>query len=267
MAPMKHLTHRLVMTSFAASMLFVGAGCPGMTGHDIAVPATGANGESDLSSTNGVSAGLQEQAYLKQERDAYGSAEQPPAGQQQQMPPQDTSAQVNASADASVPIPPKPTMSELPKVFPGVLPAARIHNKVVTIATAKGNITFEVLDGEAPKASSNFIALAEAGFYDGLTFHRVEPGFVIQGGDPSGNGTGGPGYQFEDEPVRLDYKEGIVAMANAGADTNGSQFFIMLADTPLPKKYTIFGRVLTGMDVVHKIVKGDRMTSVMVGGK
>jgi cyclophilin family peptidyl-prolyl cis-trans isomerase len=133
------------------------------------------------------------------------------------------------------------------------------------LETGKGTITFELLDSEAPKTVSNFVALAKSGFYDGLTFHRVVKGFVIQGGDPSGNGTGGPGYKFEDEPVRLDYKAGIVAMANAGPDTNGSQFFIVLEDQPtLPKAYTIFGRVTAGMDAVQEIAVGDRMTKVTI---
>jgi cyclophilin family peptidyl-prolyl cis-trans isomerase len=119
---------------------------------------------------------------------------------------------------------------------------------------------------EAPKTVSNFVYLASLGYFDGLTFHRVVPGFVVQGGDPSGNGTGGPGYKFEDEPVTLDYKEGTVAMANSGPDTNGSQFFICLEDQPtLPKSYTIFGQVTEGMDVVKKIGIGDRMNSVTVG--
>ncbi len=126
---------------------------------------------------------------------------------------------------------------------------------------------FELFDGDAPMTVSNFVALTMRGFYDGLTFHRVVPGFVIQGGDPSGNGTGGPGYKFDDEPVHRDYDEGIVAMANSGPNTNGSQFFIMLADNPLPKQYTIFGKVTSGMDVVHKIVIGDKMTKVTVEDK
>ncbi|MCL4365607.1 peptidylprolyl isomerase [Patescibacteria group bacterium] len=114
-------------------------------------------------------------------------------------------------------------------------------------------------------AASNFMVLAANGFYDGLTFHRVEPGFVIQGGDPDGNGAGGPGYEFADELVTRDYKKGIVAMANAGPDTNGSQFFIMLEDHPeLPKKYTIFGQVISGMEVVEKIAVGDVMQKVVI---
>jgi len=148
--------------------------------------------------------------------------------------------------------------------FPGILPEAQLENKQIRIKTDKGDIVFELLGKEGPKAASNFIYLTERGFYNGLTFHRVEPGFVIQGGDPAGNGTGGPGYKFEDDTVNLSYKEGIVAMANAGPNTNGSQFFIMLAENPLPPNYSIFGRVTSGMDVVKKIAIGDVMTSVVI---
>ncbi len=151
--------------------------------------------------------------------------------------------------------------------FPGILPASRINNKKVTITTSKGVIVIELYPQDAPKAVSNFVYLAEKNFYNGLTFHRFVSGFVIQGGDPTGNGSGGPGYQFEDEKVTKDYNKGIVAMANAGPDTNGSQFFIMLKDTPLPKKYTIFGNVISGMDTVAALRAGDIMESVVVSNK
>ncbi len=151
--------------------------------------------------------------------------------------------------------------------FPGVLPVNQIENREVRITTAKGDIVFQLYDKDAPKTVSNFVYLAKGGFYDGLTFHRVEPSFVIQGGDPNGNGTGGPGYQFEDEKVTRSYTRGVVAMANAGPNTNGSQFFIMLADTPLPPNYTIFGEVTSGMNVVDQIRVGDVMKSVQVEAK
>lgn len=155
----------------------------------------------------------------------------------------------------------KKTYSE----FPGVLPEGKIANKKAVIETNKGVIEFELLNEEAPKTVSNFVFLSEDGFYDGLTFHRVEPGFVIQGGDPNGNGTGGPGYKFEDEKVTRKYDKGIVAMANSGPNTNGSQFFIMLEDTPqLPPDYTIFGKVLKGQDVVDSIQVGDVMNKVTI---
>lgn len=148
--------------------------------------------------------------------------------------------------------------------FPGILPDAQVVNKIVRIITTKGEIVFELLPDQGPKAASNFVYLAKQKFYDGLTFHRVVPSFVIQGGDPLGTGTGGPGYSFADDLVSLPYKKGIVAMANAGPNTNGSQFFIMLEDNPLPSSYSIFGRVVSGMDVVKKIQVGDRMTSVTI---
>ncbi|MBN1585619.1 peptidylprolyl isomerase [Candidatus Uhrbacteria bacterium] len=152
-----------------------------------------------------------------------------------------------------------------PTAFPGVLPSGELANRQVRIVTNRGEIVFEVLGGEGPKAASNFIALARSGYYDGLTWHRVEPGFVIQGGDPEGTGRGGPGYRFGDDPVKLPYSAGIVAMANAGPDTNGSQFFICLEDLPtLPPSYSVFGRVVSGMDVVRNIAVGDTMDRVTV---
>ena len=149
--------------------------------------------------------------------------------------------------------------------FPGQLEEQRIENKQVRITTEKGDIVFTLFADTAPLTVSNFVYLTEEGYYDGLTFHRREEGFVIQGGDPNGTGTGGPGYKFEDE---LDddrtYTRGIVAMANAGPNTNGSQFFVMLDDVALPHLYTIFGEVTEGMDVVDEIEIGDVMTSVVV---
>src|SRR3989338_4151992 len=130
---------------------------------------------------------------------------------------------------------------------------------MITIETNYGKIVFETYNEDAPKTAENFVTLASKGFYNGLTFHRVIKGFMIQGGDPNGNGTGGPGYKFDDEldpntaSYKAGYKKGVVAMANAGPNTNGSQFFIMTADYPLPNNYTIFGKVVSGQDVVDKI--------------
>lgn len=130
---------------------------------------------------------------------------------------------------------------------------------MVTLETNYGNITIEFYRNDAPKTVENFATLASKGFYNGLTFHRVIKGFMIQGGDPNGNGTGGPGYKFADElnpqtaSYKAGYKAGVVAMANSGPNTNGSQFFIMHADYPLPNAYTIFGKVVAGQDVVDKI--------------
>jgi cyclophilin family peptidyl-prolyl cis-trans isomerase len=129
----------------------------------------------------------------------------------------------------------------------------------VTIETNKGTIVFETYDTDAPKTVQNFITLAQKGFYNGLIFHRVIEGFMIQGGDPTGTGMGGPGYKFADElnpntpSYQQGYLRGVVAMANAGPNTNGSQFFIMHQDNELPHLYTIFGKVTSGMDVVDAI--------------
>jgi cyclophilin family peptidyl-prolyl cis-trans isomerase len=135
----------------------------------------------------------------------------------------------------------------------------------VLIKTNKGDIKLELNPAEAPLTVNNFVTLARDGFYDGVTFHRVVDGFVIQGGDPDGSGRGGPGYKFKDEPVKRRYRAGTVAMANAGPNTNGSQFFICLEDQPtLPPSYTIFGDTISGMDVVRSIRVGDVMQSVTV---
>jgi len=130
---------------------------------------------------------------------------------------------------------------------------------IVKIQTNKGDITLELYINDAPKAVTNFISLASKGYYDGVIFHRVIPGFMIQGGDPTGTGSGGPGYEFADElnpnteSYKRGYMRGVLAMANAGPDTNGSQFFILHQDYPLPHKYTIFGRVTEGQETVDAI--------------
>lgn len=123
----------------------------------------------------------------------------------------------------------------------------------VTLQTTEGAIVLALNEGQTPKTVENFVTLAKKGFYNGTVFHRAITGFMIQGGDPKGDGTGGPDYTFADEPFTGEYLRGAVAMANAGPNTNGSQFFIMHADYPLPKNYTIFGKVIGGMDVVDKI--------------
>lgn len=123
------------------------------------------------------------------------------------------------------------------------------------VETNKGDFTIELLPAEAPMTVNNFVCLARAGYFDNTPFHRIVAGFVIQGGDPTGTGSGGPGYRFNDEPIGLDYEKGTVAMANAGPNTNGSQFFVVLDDLRgrLGKNYTIFGKVTDGMDVVDKL--------------
>ncbi|HEY9286346.1 MAG TPA: peptidylprolyl isomerase [Pyrinomonadaceae bacterium] len=151
-------------------------------------------------------------------------------------------------------------------------------NRIATIETNHGTIRFELLEQDAPKTTENFRLLAERGYYDGVIFHRVIKGFMIQGGDPTGTGSGGKsawGGRFDDEINRTSelyrgaYAKGTVAMANAGPNTNGSQFFIMHADYPLPPSYTKFGRVVEGQDVVDKIattptLPGDRPASEVV---
>jgi cyclophilin family peptidyl-prolyl cis-trans isomerase len=125
-----------------------------------------------------------------------------------------------------------------------------------TIRTSKGDITAKLLAEDAPKTVNNFVFLAREGFYDGVIFHRVIEGFVIQGGDPTGTGTGGPGYRFEDElesARKHGYRMGTLAMANAGPDTNGSQFYICHQDVGLPPNYTVFGKTTDGLDVVDDI--------------
>lgn len=125
-----------------------------------------------------------------------------------------------------------------------------------TISTNFGDIEIELFAAEAPLTVNNFVFLARDDYYDGVIFHRVVPGFVIQGGDPEGTGRGGPGYEFADElNSERPYTRGIVAMANAGPDTNGSQFFVMLADVDLPPAYNIFGQVTSGMEVVDAIAQ------------
>jgi len=148
----------------------------------------------------------------------------------------------------------------LPTVASSSITSNLTNNEhMITIQTNKGTIVFETYDADAPNTVNNFITLANKGFYNGVIFHRVIAGFMIQGGDPTGTGMGGPGYTFADElnpatqSYQTGYVRGTVAMANAGPNTNGSQFFIMQKDTPLPHSYTIFGHVTSGMDVVDAI--------------
>ncbi|MEY4722751.1 MAG: peptidyl-prolyl cis-trans isomerase peptidyl-prolyl cis-trans isomerase [Candidatus Parcubacteria bacterium] len=252
-------TQRILLASVLA-LTFVGAGCAPKGDGKVAVPASEAGKEMINASTND----LYGAAALKQQVDA------------------DAAAQAKADADAkaaatdkNAATPDDATTKEKPKAGTmqkferptkpvGLLPDAEVTNKQIHIKTSKGDIVFELLPKEGPLAASNFVALARSGFYDGLTFHRVIPGFMAQGGDPMGTGYGGPGYQFPDDKVNLKYEPGIVAMANSGPDTNGSQFFIMTASTPLPPSYSIFGRVTSGQSVVDSLKIGDVMTTVTV---
>jgi peptidyl-prolyl cis-trans isomerase B (cyclophilin B) len=140
-------------------------------------------------------------------------------------------------------------------------------NYSVSIETNRGTIELELYPQHAPKTVNNFVFLAQQGFYDGVTFHRVIADFMIQGGDPTGTGRGGPGYKFADEFVGnpLKHERGVISMANAGPNTNGSQFFITHLPTPhLNGRHTVFGKVTKGQDVVDAIEQGDEMISVKV---
>ena len=140
-------------------------------------------------------------------------------------------------------------------------------NPMATITMEKGGvIEIELYPDSAPKTVENFVTLSKKGFYNGLTFHRVEPGFVVQGGDPNGNGSGGPGYTIKAEFNDRHHERGTVAMARTpDPDSAGSQFYICLAPAPsLDRQYTVFGKVVKGMDVVDGIRIGDKMKSVMV---
>jgi cyclophilin family peptidyl-prolyl cis-trans isomerase len=129
-----------------------------------------------------------------------------------------------------------------------------------TLHTTEGAIELELYGDDAPKTVENFEKLSRDGFYEGVIFHRVIPDFMIQGGDPTGTGTGGPGYQFEDEINEHRVERGALAMANAGPNTNGSQFFIVTTEAApwLDGKHTVFGRVTSGMDVVDRISEAER---------
>ncbi|TME46701.1 MAG: peptidylprolyl isomerase [Chloroflexi bacterium] len=155
----------------------------------------------------------------------------------------------------------------MPKRYSGpeqaIDPAKRYQ---ATITTERGDIVMSLDPSRAPKTVNNFVFLARDGYYDGLTFHRVVDDFVIQGGCPEGTGRGGPGYQFDDEPVQGEYIAGAVAMANSGPNSNGSQFFICTIDdrSKLAKSYNLFGQVIRGMDVVTSVRPGDVMRSVTI---
>ena len=137
----------------------------------------------------------------------------------------------------------------------------------VKMETARGDIELELYPQYAPKTVNNFVFLAQEGFYDGITFHRVIANFMIQGGDPTGTGRGGPGYRFEDEFAAnpLKHETGVISMANAGPNTNGSQFFITHAPQPhLDGRHTVFGKVVRGQDVVDAMRQGDRILQVTI---
>lgn len=151
---------------------------------------------------------------------------------------------------------PSPSVSSSPKptdVAPPPMMIDITKSYTTILHTEKGDITITLNAKETPITVNNFVALARTNFYNGTPFHRVIRGFMIQGGDPKGDGSGGPGYRFADEPITGGYTRGTVAMANAGPNTNGSQFFIMHGDTQLPKNYVIFGMVTKGLEVMDAI--------------
>lgn len=169
-----------------------------------------------------------------------------------------TTAAETSSGDAAVECPPAEGTEERTTSFESAPPMCLTPGVDYTavITTDAGTVTVDLLEDKAPETVNNFVFLARNHFYDGITFHRVIPGFMIQGGDPQGTGSGGPGYQFSDElPAAGEYEIGSVAMANAGPDTNGSQFFIVTGDAgvSLPPDYSLFGAVTEGMETVTAI--------------
>jgi len=154
----------------------------------------------------------------------------------------------------------KPTMTS-EKISKPEMIIDKTKDYKAVLKTSKGEITIDLNEAETPITVNNFVYLGQNDFYNNTIFHRVIKGFMIQGGDPKDNGTGGPGYQFDDEPFDGEYTRGTVAMANSGPNTNGSQFFIMHQDYNLPKNYVIFGKVSKGMEVVDKIAESETKPS------
>ncbi len=155
-----------------------------------------------------------------------------------------------------------PNVTNMPeKLEPPAMTIDKTKRYTAVLKTSEGDITIALAADKTPITVNNFVYLSQKHLYDNTIFHRVIRGFMIQGGDPKGDGTGGPGYQFKDEPFEGDYTPGTVAMANAGPNTNGSQFFIMHENYPLPPNYVIFGHVTTGLDVVDKIANAPVLQS------
>jgi len=162
------------------------------------------------------------------------------------------------------------TMPEKPKTYSAPPPMTIDTSKqyTATIETEKGNLVLELFASDVPMTVNNFVFLARDGFYDGLTFHRVVPDFVVQGGDPKGDGTGGPGYEFDDEITDHTHVAGALSMANSGPNTNGSQFFITY--TPqhhLDGVHSVFGQLIDGMDVMESIEQGDVIIRITIEEK
>src|SRR3989339_809073 len=163
-------------------------------------------------------------------------------------PTRETAPQTSGTIESTM----KPSPSSKSLAKPEIIINAK-KTYSVTLQTTEGEIDILLDTKNTPQTANNFYYLAKSGFYDNVIFHRVIPGFMIQGGDPTGTGTGGPGYKFEDEKFVGEYTRGTVAMANSGPNTNGSQFFIMHKDYTLPPNYVIFGKVSKGIEVVDKI--------------
>jgi cyclophilin family peptidyl-prolyl cis-trans isomerase len=162
-----------------------------------------------------------------------------------------------------------PTKTAAPGQYSAPPPMTIDVNKkyTATITTEKGDIVVELFPKDAPKTVNNFVFLAREGFYDGTTFHRVIPGFMAQGGDPTGTGSGGPGYKFEDEFSSRTHETGVISMANGGANTNGSQFFITYAPQHhLDGKHTVFGKVVSGMPVLNRFTPRDPVKDIGTKG-
>ena len=178
---------------------------------------------------------------------------------------------VSCAGEAPEPTPtPEPTPAPKPKTYSAPPPMTIDTSKqyIATIETAKGDLVLELFASDVPITVNNFVFLAREGFYDGTTFHRIIPDFMAQGGDPTGKGTGNPGYSFPDEFTAHKHVTGTLSMANSGPDTNGCQFFITYAPQPhLDGKHSVFGQLIEGMDVLKKLEDGDVMKRVIIEEK
>jgi len=178
---------------------------------------------------------------------------------------------VSCAGEAPEPEPtPEPTPAPKPKTYSAPPPMTIDTSKqyIATIETEKGDLVLELFASDVPMTVNNFVFLAHEGFYDGTTFHRVIPDFMAQGGDPTGKGSGNPGYSFPDEFTEHKHVTGTLSMANSGPDTNGCQFFITYAPKPhLDGKHSVFGQLIEGMDVLKKLENGDIMKRIVVEEK
>ena len=166
---------------------------------------------------------------------------------------------------AVTPSEPAPTLKPMSYSAPPPMTIDTSKQYTATIETGKGNIVLELFASDVPVTVNNFVFLAREGFYDGTTFHRVLPSFMAQGGDPTGTGTGGPGYTFTDEFTKHTHVTGALSMANAGPNTNGSQFFITYTpQNHLDGRHSVFGQLIDGMDVLEAIEQGDTIVRITI---